>query len=89
MFNCQCGKPVRAIYCPDENQHEPDSVCQDCHEADRYLQQLYAIKKNLERDLLDCALSLASLEQEIREKEAIAHSPAYPNAYTQEDDLPF
>ena len=83
MFNCNCGKPVRAIYCPDENQHEPDSVCEDCHQAMKYLQKLYAIKRGLERELLDCALSLASVETEIKEKEAIVDS-----VFT-EDDLPF
>lgn len=57
MFNCQCGKPVRAIYCPDENQHEPDDVCQDCHDEAEFkyhveqafiLQQRREIKKHLQ-----------------------------------------
>lgn len=32
MFYCSCGKEVRAIYCPDENQYMPDDVCQDCYD---------------------------------------------------------
>ena len=31
MYRCQCGAPVRAIYCPDENQFEPDEVCEECY----------------------------------------------------------
>lgn len=84
MFKCQCGKSVRAIYCDQDNLHYPADECEECYESDRYLQKLYIIKKDLERDLLDCALSLASLEQEIREKEAIAY-----NRTCTEDDLPF
>jgi len=36
MYYCNCGAPVRAIYLPDENQYEPDDVCQSCYEASYY-----------------------------------------------------
>ena len=57
MFYCQCSKPVRVTYCPDDNVHYPEDDCQDCHDEEQFryhveqafiLQQRREMKKQLQ-----------------------------------------
>jgi len=59
MYYCNCGKPVRATYCPDDNVHYPEDNCQDCHDEEKQfeyhveqafiLQQRQEMKKQLQK----------------------------------------
>jgi hypothetical protein len=51
MFYCQCSKPVRTTYCPDDNVHYPEENCQDCHDEEQFnyhVQQAFILQQRRE-----------------------------------------